>query len=78
MDIDKVQKKLEELGTVRTLEEKNNKLFISINNVTPSTELMLRFLEIYNDEVYDTYNTEEAIANDGTSLKAIYYNIPGE
>ena len=77
MDLDLVRQKLETLGTVRVLEEKNNKLHISINDITPSTELIFKFLTIYNDEIYETYNSEEALVNEGVSLKAIYYNVEG-
>ena len=74
INLELIRQRLELIGTVRTLDEQHDCLYISINHTIPSISNVLAFISVYNDEIYSTYNTEDAITCEGTSIKAIFSN----
>ena len=72
MDLTQLNADLSAIGTVGLLEESNNKLNISIQEVADPTSALGSFNTIIINSVVTEYPTTETIVIEGGSLKAIF------
>lgn len=72
MDLLQLNADLSSIGTVGLLEESNNRLNISIQEVADPTSALGSFNTIIINSVVTEYPTTETIVIEGGSLKAIF------
>ena len=72
MDLTQLNADLSAIGTVGLLEESNNRLNISIQEVADPTSALGSFNTIIINSVVAEYPTTETIVIEGGSLKAIF------